>query len=37
MKSNCNIICELVESDKDGDVYLIDVYFNVALSSLIGL
>ena len=25
LKSNCNIICELVESDKDGDVYLIDV------------
>lgn len=25
LKSNCNIICELVESDKDGDVYSIDV------------
>ena len=25
LKSNCNIICELVESDKDGDIYLIDV------------
>ena len=25
LKSNCNIICELVESDEDGDVYSIDV------------
>ena len=25
LKSNCNIMCELVESDEDGDVYSIDV------------
>ena len=25
LKSNCNIICELVESDEDGDIYSIDV------------
>lgn len=25
LKSNCNIVCELVESDEDGDVYSIDV------------
>lgn len=25
LESNCNIICELVENDKDGVIYLIDV------------
>lgn len=25
LKSNCNIICELVESDDDGDIYSLDV------------
>ena len=25
LKNNCNIICNLVESDKDGEIYSIDV------------
>lgn len=25
LKSNCNIMCNLIESDEDGDVYSIDV------------
>ena len=25
LKNNCNIMCNLVESDKDGEIYSIDV------------
>ena len=25
LESNCNVICELIESDRDGNVYFLDV------------
>lgn len=25
LESNCNVMCDLIESDKDGDIYSIDI------------